>query len=72
MNFADYFIASLLSSALPILLIGTVALFILREVLTWYWKINKMVDLLEKIEKNTRREGVVQKTENTPISISVK
>ncbi len=31
-------------------------LFVLvREVLTWYWKLNKIVDLLEKIELNTRK-----------------
>lgn len=29
----------------------------LREVMTWYWKINRIVALLEKIEENTRREG---------------
>jgi len=27
---------------------------ILREVLTWYWKINKIIVLLEQIEENTR------------------
>lgn len=32
-----------------------VALFLLsREVLAWYWKINKIINLLEKIEENTR------------------
>lgn len=29
---------------------------IIREFLTWYWKINRMVDLLEKIERNTSRQ----------------
>ena len=37
----------------PILL-GLLALFILREVLAWYLKINKVIQLLEKIEENTR------------------
>lgn len=27
---------------------------ILREILTWYWKINEVVTLLKKIENNTR------------------
>lgn len=27
---------------------------IIREILTWYWKLNRIVTLLEKIEKNTR------------------
>lgn len=32
-----------------------ILLFILsRELWTWYWKINRMVKLLEQIEKNTR------------------
>lgn len=36
---------------------GSVAFFlIIREIVTWYWKINRMVDLLEKIEKNTSRQ----------------
>jgi hypothetical protein len=30
----------------------------LREVAAWYWKINKIVALLEKIEVNTRKEVV--------------
>ncbi len=31
-----------------------VALFLIfRELVTWYWKINKIVDILERIEKNT-------------------
>jgi hypothetical protein len=25
-----------------------------REVLAWYWKINKAIELLERIEENTR------------------
>lgn len=31
--------------------------FIIREVIMWYWKINKIIDLLEKIEENTRPVG---------------
>ena len=29
----------------------------LREIMTWYWKINRIVDLLEKIEGHLRRDG---------------
>lgn len=37
------------------ILLGIVILFfLLREILTWYWKINKQIELLEKIEQNTR------------------
>ena len=32
-------------------------LFALRELNTWYWKINKAIELLEKIEKNTRKNN---------------
>jgi len=44
---------------MDIITIGYIALavvvfLILREVLTWYWKQNKIVKLLEQIEKNTR------------------
>ena len=41
----------------PLLIfIGAIGLFFLlvREIITWYWKINKIVSLLEQIEKNTR------------------
>ena len=37
-----------------------VALFLIfRELVAWYWKINKIVDILERIEKNTglKKEG---------------
>jgi hypothetical protein len=33
--------------------------FLVREVLVWYWKINKIVSLLEKIEENTRDKKVI-------------
>jgi len=34
-----------------------VALFLLlRAVILWYWRVDKMVRLLEQIEKNTRKE----------------
>lgn len=32
----------------------------LREVLTWYWKLNKISNLLEKIEENTRPKNSVE------------
>jgi hypothetical protein len=39
--------------------IGIVILitFIGREVALWYWKVNKIVSLLEKIEKNTNKDS---------------
>ena len=50
---------------------GIFIFFILREVITWYWKINKAIDLLEKIEKNTRKEEVV-KIEPKPATPTIK
>ncbi|MBU4351433.1 hypothetical protein KKF47_03535 [Patescibacteria group bacterium] len=39
--------------------IGIIVLFIIgREIVTWYWKINKIVRSLNRIERNTRKEGV--------------
>jgi hypothetical protein len=38
-----------------IAVIGIIALFLLiREVLMWYWKINRILEKLEQIEENTR------------------
>lgn len=28
---------------------------LIRELITWYWKINRIIELLEKIEENTRK-----------------
>jgi hypothetical protein len=45
-----------------------VVFLVFREVLTWYWKINKMVDLLEKIEKNTRVSEVEEEIPTNSVS----
>lgn len=38
-----------------IIVLGIIIIyFILREVRTWYWKINEQIELLKKIEENTR------------------
>ena len=43
--------------------LGIIVVFLLiREILTWYWKINRIVALLEKIEKNTRSGGMAKET----------
>ena len=40
-------------------IIGIIALFLIgREIVTWYWKINKIIRSLDRIERNTRKEGV--------------
>jgi hypothetical protein len=43
------------SSPLFPLIIGILIFLVFREVVTWYWKINKIVSLLEQIEENTRK-----------------
>jgi hypothetical protein len=50
-----------LNSGLNILLVLVFGFFVfvaIRELLTWYWKINRIETLLERIERNTRKEGV--------------
>ncbi len=39
--------------ALIILVVQILLFFIFREIFLWYWKINKIVDLLGEIKKNT-------------------
>ena len=40
-------------------IIGIIVFFlVVREIVTWYWKINKIIRSLDKIERNTRKEGV--------------
>lgn len=46
--------SSLLTPILIGLLVFIAVIFILRELVTWYWKINRIVELLEDIEYNTR------------------
>jgi len=37
-----------------------------REVVTWYWKLNKISDLLEKIEENTRQKNQTKSDKEIP------
>lgn len=40
-------------SSVFLILFFTIVLFlVIREVVTWYWKINRIVDLLENIDSN--------------------
>jgi hypothetical protein len=36
------------------LIIAVVIFLVLREIFCWYWKINRMVELLESIDANLR------------------
>lgn len=53
---------SLTNLIFPVLL-GLLFLFIIREIIAWYFKINKVVRLLERIEENTRPGGAVKSKE---------
>jgi len=45
-----------------------IALFLLfRAVALWYWKIDKIVDLLIEIKENTKREDTKEKDLETDI-----
>jgi len=48
--------ANLVSTILIAIVIGLFILLLLREIMTWYFKINTIVDLLKKIEANTRQQ----------------
>lgn len=55
-NYLEYFI---------FIFIGLILFFLLvRELITWYWKINKIVRLLEKIERNTNPEITKEKSKD--------
>ncbi|MFH1536493.1 MAG: hypothetical protein ABID45_00730 [Patescibacteria group bacterium] len=42
-----------------VFIVSLIILFILiRKIVTWYWKINEIVKLLNRIERNTRKDGV--------------
>lgn len=48
------------SSFFLILFFGIVLFIVIRELVVWYFKINRIVDLLEDIEENTRPVDVVR------------
>jgi predicted CDP-diglyceride synthetase/phosphatidate cytidylyltransferase len=48
-----YNIMSLFANFGTIVFFGIVAFLILREFMAWYWKTNKIIELLEDIKKNT-------------------
>lgn len=56
MNIFSFFPSIPWSDALLYLFWGLIFFMVIRELVTWYWKINKITDLLDKIEKNTRQK----------------
>jgi hypothetical protein len=53
MNIFSFFPSIHLSDILLYLFWGFIFFMVIRELVTWYWKINKITDILDKIEKNT-------------------
>lgn len=45
------------------ILLVIVFFFIIREIVTWYFKMNRVIELLEAIEENTRPKDKVVKDE---------
>ena len=41
-------------SLIVIGLVGVTIFFLMRELLLWYWGTNRIIQLLEQIEENTR------------------
>ena len=50
--------ADVTTSAWAWLILAIIFFIAIREVCTWYWKINEGIELLRKIEENTRKEKV--------------
>lgn len=49
------FSLSPIESMFLIVFLVLVFFMVIRELVTWYWKINKITALLDKIEKNTSK-----------------
>ncbi|MEQ1499862.1 MAG: hypothetical protein ABL917_00625 [Parcubacteria group bacterium] len=63
MNPFDYVINYAVKNPLAsfeILFFAVIFFFIIREGIVWYWKINNIVDLLEKIEQNTNNKNITK------------
>ena len=50
--------------SLIILGVFTILFLVLREMVTWYWKINQAIDLLTQIEENTRKHSIDNKAKS--------
>ena len=62
--------AEMIGGVVLAILVGLGLFLILRYFWLWYWKIDKVVDLLERIDDNTRKpkEEIIPKTnDNKPI-----
>lgn len=50
--------SNLIWSLLIFLFFAFIFFLIIREIVTWYFKINKAIRILERIERNTRKPGL--------------
>jgi uncharacterized membrane protein required for colicin V production len=49
-------------------ILGAIIVFLLiREVVTWYWKINKIVDTLDRIDSNLQYIATILEEKNPEI-----
>ena len=61
---ADMFGALFMGAA--VVFIFLLIFLVCREIVTWYWKINKIVDLLEDIKENTSKHVIEKETHTAP------
>ncbi len=53
----------------PWFVLGAIVVFLLiREVVTWYWKINDIVDSLDRIDRNLEYIAALLKEQNPEIA----
>lgn len=74
MLFPDQILKSIFNAQniLTALAVGAIVFFILREFWCWYFKLNRIEELLEKIEKNTRPAIQTSKEPNPVASVDEK
>jgi multisubunit Na+/H+ antiporter MnhE subunit len=49
------------------IILGIILLLVIREIMTWYWKINSIVNMLQRIELTLETiEHVLKKIETKP------
>ena len=56
---ADYLIAAIVA-----LLSVVVLFFVIRELLCWYWKLNRIVELLESIDRRLSGAEIIEEKDS--------
>jgi len=62
--FSSLFSGNQLPNLALVIVLTVLAFLVFRELLTWYWKLNRIIRILERIEKNLRKEGVKYPDDN--------